>query len=259
MVYVATAVATKSVGAAVEGLKALGFVGANVTIPHKEAVLPFLDRLSDAAQAIGAVNTIVRKETASGEAILWGDNTDVTGFLAPLMPFKSQLTGKPMLIFGAGGAIRAVVYGLLTMLKPSRLSLVVRNPEKAAPFMQDMAIYDPTKALHVTTWQELETHLPDAALLVNGTPLGMYPHIDQNVWESKAYHPHQIAYDLIYNPMETSWLKHVKAAGGLAISGLEMFIGQAAAAYRQWTNQEMPLDLVRQTLLDWRMKQEAAP
>ncbi|MEM6647065.1 MAG: shikimate dehydrogenase, partial [Bacteroidota bacterium] len=128
-VYTASPVEANHVETAVFGLKALGAAGANVTIPHKQAVLPLMDTLSDRAQAIGAVNTIVCRDD-EGDTRLHGDNTDPLGFLAPL-DSRDDLRGAEMLIWGAGGAARSVVYALLTEFRPSRLTLVARTPAKA--------------------------------------------------------------------------------------------------------------------------------
>src|SRR5690606_7549588 len=125
-VYLALRVDRAEVEAAVRGMRALGFLGASVTAPHKQAVIPVLDEMTLQASDVGAVNTIVRRGTR-----LIGDNTDVAGFLEPLNPLADELHGGRMLVIGAGGAARAVVYALLTTFQPERLTLAARTPTRA--------------------------------------------------------------------------------------------------------------------------------
>jgi len=247
--YVPLAVPPEAVAEAMTGLRALGFLGANVTIPHKQAVVPYLDALSPQAAAVGAVNTIVREKAADGTVRLRGDNTDVAGFLAPLTPHTEALTGTDMLIFGAGGAARAVAYALLTTLAPARLTLAARRQEQAERLAADLAPYDPEDALQALALEDAEVAVYMSRLLVNATPLGMHPHTDDTPWpDASAFSSEQVAYDLVYNPETTHFLHDAAARGATTIGGLSMLIAQAADAYRQWTDREMPLDVVRAAL-----------
>ncbi|MEM6336680.1 MAG: shikimate dehydrogenase, partial [Bacteroidota bacterium] len=205
--YVALAVEPEHIGAAVAGLRALGFAGSNVTVPHKEAVIPHLDVLSEAAAAIGAVNTIVCRPDGS----MYGDNTDAAGFLAPLLPREHDLMGSEMVIFGAGGAARAAVYGLLTTFKPSRLTLAVRTPARAEALARDLAPHDAASALDVVPITEAGPAVASSRLLVNATSVGMTPHDAQSVWTT--FEAHHLAYDLVYTPRHTRFLQLAEAAG----------------------------------------------
>lgn len=249
-VYVATPVRPEVLEPAVEGLRALQFLGANVTVPHKEALHPLLDEISERAAAVGAVNTIVREERA-GEDCLRGDNTDVEGFLRPLKKQAEEgLTGTSMLIFGAGGAARAVVYGLLTHYDPERLTVVARRPDQAETLAADLAEYDAADALRVSTFDEAALSVRSSRLLVNATPLGMAPdHRRQTPWSSvEDFGPDQVAYDLVYAPEETRFLQEAADQGATPIGGLDMLVEQAAASYRQWTDREMPREVVYNAL-----------
>ena len=231
--YLAAKVEAAEVGNAVRGIRALNIRGANVTVPHKTAVIPFLDELTDAAKAVGAVNTIINQE-----GILIGDNTDVAGFLRPLWALQHVLANTEMLIFGGGGAARAVLYGLGTFFKPKTLHLVLRNPEKAVDLVNDF----PQFPIHVVAWNEASSAIQSAKLLVNTTPMGMFPKIEKRLWEQTSdFNAQHIAYDLIYNPEKTVFMQDIEALDGTSIGGMEMFIGQAAAAFKLWTGQEMPL------------------
>jgi shikimate dehydrogenase len=245
-VYVATPVRPAALEAAVEGLRALQFLGANVTVPHKEAVRPLLDDVSARAAAVGAVNTIVRE----GDT-LRGDNTDVEGFLRPLTEkVGDALQGTRMLVFGAGGAARAVVYGLLDRYAPERLTLVARRPEQAEALAADLDGYDVRDALRVTTFDDAAPAVRTSRLLVNATPLGMAPdHGDQTPWpDAGALHDDHVAYDLVYTPEETRFLRDAAAQGATTIGGLGMLVEQAAASYVQWTGADMPRDAVYEAL-----------
>ena len=240
--YVALDVSPKRLRAAVHGLAALGFMGANVTIPHKEAVLPLMDSLSDEARAVGAVNTIVCKED-----ILHGDNTDIAGFLAPLA--GRSLHGDRMIILGAGGAARAVAYGLLKAFAPSRLVLAARRIEQAQTLVADLAPHDSHDALMAVHMNQARTHVRTSTLIINTTPVGMYPGVDVSPWpKGEDFHTGQLVYDLVYRPLRTRLLGSAQRSGADIIGGLEMLLQQAAAAYVQWTGIPMPLVPVRKTL-----------
>jgi shikimate dehydrogenase len=244
-IYVAMPVRPAALTDGVAGLRALQFLGANVTVPHKEAVRPLLDNVSERAAAVGAVNTIVR----DGDA-LCGDNTDVEGFLTPLRDAVGDtLAGAPMLIFGAGGAARAVVYGLLDHYAPERLTLVARRPEQAEALAADLDGYDPQDALRTTTFDDAASAVQSSRLLVNATPLGMAPETDGTPWpNADDFGNDQVAYDLVYNPEETRFLRDAAACGATTIGGLDMLVEQAAASYRQWTGREMPRREVYESL-----------
>lgn len=236
--YVATPVRPEDLDDAVAGLRALQFLGANVTTPHKEAVLPLLDSVTDRARAVGAVNTIVRDKDR-----LQGDNTDIAGFLRPLDEHEGDaLDGASMLVFGAGGAARAVVYGLLTHYHPEHLTIVARRPEQAEGLATDLAAHDPDGALRVSSFEEAALSVRRSRLVVNATPLGMAPdRRGQTPWPTPVdFSPNHVVYDLVYTPDETRLLREAAAEGATPIGGLDMLVEQAAAAYRQWTDRDMP-------------------
>ena len=184
-VYVALPVPPEKLRTAVAGLQAMGFAGWNVTIPHKQAIMPLLDEIDEDARIIGAVNTVIHKD---GRLI--GHNTDVTGFLLPFKRRGIDLRGKKAALLGAGGAARAVIWGLLRE-GVSSLAIGVRNPRKAEPLIEEFAPYG---ILHIHHWEDeaFREELGEADLLVNTTPLGMTPHTDGMppvVWQDLKLRP----------------------------------------------------------------------
>lgn len=203
--------------------------GLNVTIPHKQNVIPLLDELTSTAQAIGAVNTISMRDGK-----LTGDNTDAPGFLADLKRFLTTETRrhgeKSALVLGAGGSARAVVYALVH--GGWDVTLSARRPEQA---QQLASIYH----LPITKLADLRPLTFD--LLVNTTPVGMSPNVDASPWPENLPLPKNAAvYDLIYNPRETKLVRDARAAGLPATTGLCMLIEQAALAFEIWTGRHPP-------------------
>ena len=243
--FAAYPVTRERIGDGVRGLAALHFAGAGVTIPHKQAVLPYLDELSPCACAVGASNMIVRRR----DGTLFGDNTDVTGFLAPLLSLTDRLRGADMAVLGAGGAARAVAYALLVTFHPKRLTLIARTPSKADILATDLAAFDENKALGVHPFSSARAAVRGARLVVNATPIGMYPAVNDSPWpDADDFGDGHIVYDIVYNPEETRLLSDAASRGAVTIGGLDMLLEQAAAAYVQWTGHKMPVDVVKNAL-----------
>lgn len=235
--------------AAVKAVKALGLVGVNVTVPYKEAVLPLLDRLSDEARLTGAVNTIVNHA-----GLLHGYNTDGKGFLRSLGETGFLPAGKTVLLLGAGGAARAVaISAALAGIK--RLFLANRSGKRAG----ELARFITTKTglpVEVVAWpyQEGDTlpgeALSGADLVVQATPLGMYPKEAEAVpLPYDLFKPGQVACDLVYNPLETLFLKKAGRAGAATVSGLGMLLHQGALSFELWTGVAAPLEDMKEALI----------
>lgn len=220
------------------GLHALDALGANVTIPHKEAVCGLAEERAPEVRATGAANTLVRTETG------WrAHNTDITGFLGPLA--DDDLDGLEATVLGAGGAARAVVYALLTAFAPTRLTIASRRPAQAEALATSLRDYDAHRALAVASLPDA----PSARLVVNATPLGMHGMEDLSPQPHASLGPGQIAYDLVYRPAQTRFLREAQAGGARTIGGLPMLIGQAAESYRLWTGRDMPTETARREAL----------
>lgn len=221
-----------------------GFKGANVTIPLKEKVPELVNSVDEEVEQIGAANTIY------WDAGQWkAANTDVTGFAYPLQQRKQLLAGKYAVVLGSGGAARAVCYALSNNLSVGKIFLITRNPDQI-----DSNTYPAADKLKVIAYDQLETAVEQSELVVNTTPVGMHPETDRSPIPDKSSHllSGKICYDLIYNPEETKFLTQADEVGGDSISGLKMFIYQAARSFEIWTGEKFPVDeaeeLIRQKL-----------
>ena len=230
------------VGEAVRGLRALGLRGANVTVPHKQAVMPHLDWLTPAAQAIGAVNTI--RVEADGK--LSGDNTDARGFVADLREHGVDPAGQRALVLGAGGSARAIVFGLAEAGCIS-ITILNRTVEKAHDLATDIrAVFPFCRLSGHAMPDDIGVLAQEAQIIVNCTSLGMTPNVAGLPWDEKvAFRPGQVVYDLVYNPPQTRLLQKAAADGAQAIGGLGMLIWQGAIAFERWTGQLPPVATMR--------------
>ncbi len=202
----------------VKSVRVLGIKGVCVTIPHKEAIMPLLDEVSVRAAKIGAVNTLYWREGK-----LCGENTDVDGFLLPL---QTRRVPRSALILGAGGAARAVVSGLQS-LGVERIYICNRDAHRAHILAEHYGIE------HLA-W-EMRSEIC-AQWIINTTPLGMEGvHAEQSPYPSQAFHKAPgLAYDLVYNPLETRFLREARTAGWQVQDGLDMFVGQALKQMQHW-------------------------
>jgi shikimate dehydrogenase len=241
--YIPLPVRPAQVEAAVRGLVTLGFRGCNVTVPHKQAVIPYLDAVAPDAATFGAVNTIVVERAEDGTTTIKGDNTDYQGFVASLRSAGFDPEGKRVVVVGAGGGARAVVFGLLQADAEEVLvsDLVPEQVQALVASLDDARL----RELTVTT-EALVESARAADLLVNATPVGMSPKVDASIWPNDVPVPsHLTVFDLVYNPLETKLLKQVRQAGGRAIAGLDMLVRQGALSFQMWTGVEPPIDVMR--------------
>jgi shikimate dehydrogenase len=238
---------------ALRGAVALGIAGFNVTIPYKQAVVPFLDELTPEASSIQAVNTIVN---TNGR--LSGHNTDIAGFASPLLPYRKEISGKTVCIFGCGGAALAAIEAFRLFFSPSEILLFVRGIEKADLMLENYASRDAVTTLFVnelyTGNREFLERLRRCAVVVNATPVGTKGRTDDInsiiPLDAGLIHKGQVVYDMVYNPFETPLLAAAKKAGAEAVPGIEMLIAQAARSFELWTGSAMPVEAVRRKVLE---------
>ncbi|MFZ2322651.1 MAG: shikimate dehydrogenase [Ignavibacteriaceae bacterium] len=247
IIYFPFEVHSSSLKDAVKGMIALGIRGFNVTVPHKVKVLDYLNKLSEEATVIGAVNTIVNE---LGK--LTGYNTDVQGIDVSLAPFKSQISGNEISIFGGGGGARAVIYTLIRYYKPKKIYIINRTEEHAESLKQhfkNKMRFDAigTKALLPPNAIDI---INNSALVVNTTPVGMYPNIEDSIISlPQVFVKDQVVFDLIYNPIKTKFLQLAESKGAKVVGGLTMLVEQAGKSFSLWTNKDFPTDKVSKSLL----------
>lgn len=227
--YLALKVEKENLGAAVEGLRALGFIGANVTIPHKENIMQFLTEVSKEAQLIGAVNTLIL--TKDG---FKGDNTDGKGFLKSLSKEAFDPTGKKAIIIGAGGAARAVAVSL-ALKGASQVDIINRTREKAEKIVRIINDKTGVKSNLYNYEDNLGVTFKEASLIVNTTSLGMHPQTDKMPpLKLDLFSSHHFVVDLIYNPAETKFLKMAREKNCKTLNGLGMLIYQGEYSFKMW-------------------------
>jgi shikimate dehydrogenase len=240
--YVPFKVKQEELAKAIDGMKALNIRGLNVTIPHKVAVIPFLDKLDHLAKKIGAVNTIV-----NDDGVLTGYNTDGAGFLQALLEKGIEPRGKNTIILGAGGASRAISFSLADR----GANLVILNRRLELDWAEELArkisqtFTKEVEALELNK-KNLARVLDRANIVVNATSMGMTPNIDETPVTSDLLKPDLTVFDIVYNPIKTRLLREAEAAGARAISGLDMLVGQGALAFEKWTGVKAPIELMRE-------------
>ncbi|HIE29851.1 TPA: shikimate dehydrogenase [Candidatus Poribacteria bacterium] len=244
-VYVAFHVKAEDLKAAVDGFKALNIVGINVTIPHKQGVIPLIDKLSREAELIGAVNTLVFKE-----GTIEGHNTDARGFIAAMKEAGVDVPrGESVVILGAGGAARAVVVSL-ALEGVKKISIANRTASRAIQLASDISQKTGTE-IHGMGLDDksLPEAISESSLLVNTASAGMdleHPLLIDENW----LHRQLVVYDIIYNPPETRLMKVATEKGSKTIGGIGMLVHQGAIAFELWTGQYPPVDVMRQALMN---------
>ena len=241
--YITVKVLPGDLDAAMAGMKAFNMRGVNLTMPHKIDVLKHMDALSEAARVIGAVNTVVRRE----DGTLFGENTDGKGFVQALRDAGVELAGKRICLLGAGGAARSI--GVECALAgASRVAVINRNPERGAALAE--VIRKNTRAeAEFIPWVG-PAKLPEGTdILINATCVGLHPHGDEcpDV-DFGGVRPGMVACDVIFNPVDTPFLRACAARGARTIDGLGMLVNQGCINFELWTGVKAPRDAMYATL-----------
>ncbi len=214
---------------AMAGVRALPLAGVSITIPFKVAVMDLLDQVDGQARAIGAVNTVINRD-----GTLIGCNTDAWGAIKALAE-KIDPVGKSVAVIGAGGAARAIGYGLVQ--KGADLVIVSRSVEKGRNLAERLGCqFSP-----LVDFDTLETQV-----VINTTPVGMAPATGAMVVDPSGFDPATVVMDIVYNPLETAFLKAARRAGCPVVDGLSMFVYQGARQFELWTGRKAPVELMRQ-------------
>lgn len=240
-IYMAYHVKPHQLRQAVDGIRGLSLRGVNVTIPHKQAVMEYLDEIDEGAKVIGAVNTIVND---AGKLI--GYNTDGIGYVRSLKEETgANLAGKNILIIGAGGAARGVAYAL-AQEGPEQIWIANRTIDKAVELADSLRPYANIAGMGLDGLADIKLKVDIA---INTTSVGMHPHIEDRPADPTQFREGTIISDLIYNPLKTRWLREAEQHGCQAHGGLGMFVYQGAYAFEYWTGQTAPVDVMREAVL----------
>jgi shikimate dehydrogenase len=242
----------QSLNEALQGFTTMEFGGINVTIPHKESIIPLLDEIDEEASIIGAVNTVKFQD---GKTI--GYNTDAFGFLQTLEPIRSSIEGGEFVVLGSGGAARAVVYVLLKHFRTKQIVIASRSISRVNDLIEHFKGSNQTKLSPFgLSNPQIARIIESSDVVINATPAGMFPRTNELPIPNPQFRAGQTAIDLIYRPEKTQFLRRASHEGARIVSGLEMFIHQGARAFEIWTGLVMNTQLAHEVLRR-RLKEEA--
>jgi len=243
--YLAFDVPPNRLKEAVKGFKALNVKGISVTIPYKEIIIKFIDEIDSTAQKIGAINTIKNED-----GVLIGKNTDAEGGRKAILDAGCEITGKNILILGAGGVAKAICY---TLAKDANKMVITNRTESRAKKLakelkKKIKINaEGTNNSETTLKREIKT----TDILINATSVGMYPQINKLPIKMEILHKHLFVVDLIYNPLETQLIKDAKVIGCRTLGGLDMLVNQGALAFEWWTNKKPNINLMKNKIIEF--------
>ena len=238
--YVAFDVNPNDLKTAIEGAQSLNVRGFNVTIPHKVNVMEYLDELDEVAELIGAVNTIDFKS-------LKGYNTDGIGAVRAIEEVSS-IKNKNVLIAGAGGASRAISF-YIAKYGAEAITILNRNESKAQSLASDVSNSNLIDSVNSDSIGKIADYVNDADILIDTTPLGMHPHVDDEpIVRAEEMHDDLVVFDAVYNPNETVLLKEAVKAGAKPVYGIKMLLYQGAESFRIWTGRDAPIDVMEHAL-----------
>lgn len=233
-IYVPLHLRDRNIPELVRAARDIGIAGLNVTIPYKSDVIPALDRIDEVAEMIGAVNVIRLGDDISGY------NTDVTASMRSLREASGSLAGKRVILVGAGGSARAVAFGLAR--ESAILTIANRTAQRAQSLALEIRSKNPGAEVRTTDPVNIPSELKDSDVLINATPVGMYPHPGDSIVGPGALVPDLTVMDLVYNPQDTRLLVEARKAGCRTVGGLRMLVYQAAESIEIWTGMDPPVE-----------------
>lgn len=243
--YVAFDVLPDSLEKAINGIRSLGITGVNVTIPHKKAVIKYIDEVDPIALKIGAINTIKNEE-----GILKAINTDAGGAKKSLLDIGFDISGKDILILGSGGVSRSIAYILAEAANKIVLTdLIEERARSVASEIRDNMKVDIEGKLN--NKDNIEEYIKKADILINATPIGMYPKVDETPISKDLLHDDLFVFDVVYNPLETRLMKEAAETGCTTLGGLDMLVNQGILAFEWWLNKKPNKDLMKNKIIEY--------
>ena len=240
--YITVKVMPKDLDAAMEGMRAFNMRGVNLTMPHKVNVLKHMDRLSESARVIGAVNTVICQE----DGMLFGENTDGKGFVKSLEDAGIQINGTRLCLLGAGGAARSI--GVECALAgAAKISVINRNAPRGESLAQAICDNTPADASFIL-WDGVARIPEDTDILVNATIVGLHPQYDGINVDFETIHPEMVVCDVVFNPVNTAFLMRAAERGARTIDGLGMLVNQGCINYELWTGMKAPREVMYKKL-----------
>ena len=241
-IYVVFKVKKEALEKAMKGVRSLGIHGLNVTMPHKNAVINYLDKIDSTAKFIDAVNTVLNDNEK-----LVGFNTDGAGALKALKENGVDPKGKKLLLLGAGGAANAIAFRMAQEVE--ELVILNRTAEKAEKLAEILRRkFNKQITGNSLSANRIKEYLKNTDILINATSVGMYPNTNQSPFRPEWLKPDLCVMDIIYNPLETKLAKDAKARGAKVIRGVEMLVYQGAASFEIWTNHSAPVGVMKEAV-----------
>jgi shikimate dehydrogenase len=245
--FVYLAFRVEDVQSAVSGMRALeNFRGLSVTIPHKVAIIDYLDEVADVDAQIGSINTVVNE---GGK--LRGFGSDGPGARQALVESGAPVAGQPVLILGSGGAARAIAFDLAHRATPSSLFVLGVIEDELGALVKELREKTGVNATgEILTEDSLERRIAKSRVLIHATPIGMHPREEESLVPPELLHPGLAVMDIVYNPYETRLLKDARDRGSKTVPGIEMFVNQALLQFEAWTGESAPKEIMKQVVLD---------
>ncbi len=244
--FVYLACPVEDVASLLVGMRAIRtFRGLSVTIPHKLAVMKYVDEIAEVDRSIGAINTVIHEDNR-----LIGLGTDGPAALQALREHGGAPDGRNVLFLGAGGAARAIAFTLARQAAPAQMTLLDINDALLQGLQRDLqaGTRTPIQAAHLQE-ETLRDAMAAADVVIHCTSVGMHPRVDASLVPAPLFRPGQVVFDIVYTPLETKLLRDARAAGARVIPGIEMFVLQAALQFRHFTGQSAPVEIMRQVVL----------
>ncbi len=244
-VYIAFNVPPNDLPNAINGLRSLGIKGSSITIPHKISVMKYLDKIEPMAENIGAINTIKNEN-----GTLIGRNTDGEGFLKSIKDSGYKLKNKKIILFGAGGAARACAFYLAKEV--AGITIINRSNAGMNDLISKLqSKYEiPIKGINLSKSEDIKKEIEDSDMLVNTTPIGMSPNVNESLVKQSWLHPKLFVVDIIYSPIQTKLLQKASLIGCKVLSGVDMLVNQGIIAFKWWTGVSPDKKLMKKVVLE---------